>query len=96
MNNLEDYNKAIDGLALAIKSGAGTVSEFAENLTKSFVFCWDLVRMIRFADYDLYRSVYDYWSAHGDSTTLEENIQCIAYAIIESSLENHPTLNCNE
>jgi hypothetical protein len=96
MQNLEDYNKAIDGLALAIKSGAGTVSEFAENLTKSDVFCWDLVRMIRFADYDLYRSAYDYWAAHGDSTTLGEDMRCIAYAIIDASLENHSALNSHE
>jgi|TARA_R100001086_G_scaffold125024_2_gene64549 hypothetical protein len=92
MNNLDDYNNAMDGIALAIKSGAGNVFEFAESLTKSDVFCGNLIRIIQRADYDLYESAWFHWMEHG---TTAKKINCIACSIVEHSLKNR-ILNSNE
>ena len=99
MKTFAEFNQTMSDLAKSIRSGFGSPHEYAVMFTGNNRACWKLVEMIRFEDPDFYAGVeksqpslleLKEWGQGDDS--MDKLMEHLAYGIIETALNYHPTL----
>jgi len=95
MKTLAEFNRTMDAYAMAIKSGYGSIYQYADLIANNTEACWDLVQMIRFNDCQSFYCAWHDLKRSGDDCSPDELMEALAYRIVETALNNHPTL-CHE
>ena len=70
MQNLAEFNRTMDAYAMAIKSGYGSIYQYADLIANNTEACWNLVQMIRFNDCQSFYCAWHDLKRSGDDSYL--------------------------
>ena len=95
MKNYAEFNLEMDCAALCVKANLRTINDYTQMVSGDTQKSWELVQMVRFADEDLFDGVWSDYLRHGDECAPDDLMKSLSHAIVDTILNNHPTL-CHE